>query len=501
MRSLAAILVFFGVVHCVIFPVEVKTPMQGFSYRTLNGMAMYTPKDAPLSGPPGNGRSYIEFKDFKIDRTDVRQEFEAAAIQLLVLPDYDVNSIGIDRLGQNFFCCTPTIMQTGEYKECKEDKQLNKLISTLSSYDESNYVLVEFEKGQKHQSLSEWKFNVKGSQIHIIAVAVCDARIGEVTLTGTTEWMNPYGHLPAQLYGFLPFYGWMCVIYLGASCIWFLLNAIFWKDLLHVQNCITGVLAMCVIEMLTWYFDYLNLNNNGVRFNALFLFGMMTSVSRRTISRMLVVAVSMGYGVVKPILGEEKKKIVILGCVYWSFAFAFEVLIHYSQTQEVSPMLRTILTPPVAVLDGYFWWWIFASLNDTVSQLKQKRQMAKLGLYKKFSWCLGVSLVIAFIFACYQLYYVWMKLYLENWKVMWILEVGFWQVLFTLVFFSIMTLWRPSRHASKYAYAQQIATEEMDDADMFEDTLGKPDTAEAVDDDQFEIGDENEEDGARSDLV
>jgi len=163
MGSLAAILVFFlGVVRCVIFPVEVKTPMQGFSYRTLNGMAMYTPEDAPLSGPPGNGRSYIEFKDFKIDRTDVRQEFEAAAIQLLVLPDYDVNSIGIDRLGQNFFCCTPTIMQTGEYQECKEDKQLNKLISTLSSYDESNYVLVEFEKGQKHQSLEEWKFNVKG---------------------------------------------------------------------------------------------------------------------------------------------------------------------------------------------------------------------------------------------------------------------------------------------------------------------------------------------------
>jgi len=493
MGSLAAVLVFFAVVRCVIFPVEVKTPMQGYSYRTLNGMAMYTPEDAPLSGPPGNGRSYIEFKDFKVDRTDMRQEFQAASIQLLVLPDYDVNSIGIDRLGQNFFCCTPTIKLTGEYEECKEDSQLNKLISTLSSYDENNYVLVEFEKGQKHQSLTDWKFNVKGSQIHIIAVAVCDARIGEVTLTGTTEWMNPYGHLPAQLYGFLPFYGWMCVIYLFASCVWFVLNAIYWKDILHVQNCITGVLAMCVIEMLTWYFDYLNLNNNGVRLNALFLFGMMTSVSRRTISRMLVVAVSMGYGVVKPILGEEKKRIIILGCVYWSFAFAFEVLIHYSQTQEVSPMLRTSLTLPVALLDGYFWCWIFTSLKDTVSTLKKKRQVAKLGIYKKFSWCLGVSLAIALVFACFQFYYVWMKLYIEHWKIMWIQEIGFWQVLFTFLFFSIMTLWRPSRHASKYAYAQQIATEENEDADMFEDTLGKPDTAEAVDDDQFEIGDENED--------
>jgi len=56
-----------------------------------------------------------------------------------------------------------------------------------------------------------------------------------------------------------------------------------------------------------------------------------------------------------------------------------------------------------------------------------------------------------------------------------------------------MVLWRPSRHASKYAYSQQIATDEIDDAEIFGDTLGKPDTAEA-DDDQFEIGDENEDD-------
>lgn len=73
------------------------------------------------------------------------------------------------------------------------------------------------------------------------------------------------------------------------------------------------------------------------------------------------------------------------------------------------------------------------------------------------------------------------------------MEVGFWQMLFTVIFFCIMILWRPSRHASKYAYSQQIATEDVDDAEMFEDTLGKPDTAEAVDDDQFEIGEENDD--------
>jgi len=206
-------------------------------------------------------------------------------------------------------------------------------------------------------------------------------------------------------------------------------------------------------------------------------------VSRRTVARMLVVAVSMGYGVVKPILGDEKKKIILLGSVYWCFAFAFEVLIHYSQTQEVSPILRTILTPPVAILDGYFWWWIFDSLNSTITSLVQKRQSAKLALYKKFSWVLGTALAVAFVFACYQLYYVWMKLYLVNWQIMWVLEVGFWQALFTAVFFAIMFLWRPSKHASRYAYAQELATDDVDDADVFEEDFGV-----AEDDNQFEIG-------------
>jgi len=496
MGALPIIVLLLGVVRGVNFPVQVTNPMESFSYRTLNGMAMYTPEKAPRSGPPGNGRSYIEFKDFQVDRTENQGRLEAASIQIIVLPDQDINSIGLESFGQNLFCCTPSIMKQGEHKECQDDSQVNKLISTLSSYDNSdggNYKLVTFAEGEKHATMPEWKYTVKESQIHIIAIAVCDANVGQVTISGTTEWMNPYGHLPGQLFGFLPFYGWMCVVYIVASVMWLLLNALYWKELLHVQNCITGVLTMCLIEMLIWYYDYLYLNNNGVRRSEVFAFGMIISVSRRTIARMLVVAVSMGYGVVKPILGDEKKKILILGAVYWVFAFVFEVFIHYSQTQELPPILRTILTPPVAILDGYFWWWIFASLNETVANLKQKRQIAKLILFTKFSWCLGFSLVIAFVFAFFQLYYVWMKMYLERWDLMWLLEVGFWQALFTVVLFCIMMLWKPSRHASKYAYSQQIATEEMDDPELFEETLGKPDTAEAADDDMFEIGDENED--------
>eukprot|EP00479_Gromia_sphaerica_P001061 TRINITY_DN11226_c0_g1_i1.p1 TRINITY_DN11226_c0_g1~~TRINITY_DN11226_c0_g1_i1.p1 ORF type:complete len:136 (+),score=4.41 TRINITY_DN11226_c0_g1_i1:154-561(+) len=114
---------------------------------------------------------------------------------------------------------------------------------------------------------------------------------------------------------FLPFYGYMSIIYLVVAGIWFCLNALFWKELLQLQNCITAVLALCMIEMGTWYFDYFNFNQEGVRHTVPFVIGILSTVIRRTVSRMLVVAVSMGFGVVKPIYPKEK--IFALGAIYF----------------------------------------------------------------------------------------------------------------------------------------------------------------------------------------
>ena len=275
--------------------------------------------------------------------------------------------------------------------------------------------------------------------------------------------MNPYGQLPGDVYGYLPFYGWMCIIYLIISIIWFCFNAIYWNELLHVQNCITGVLAMCLIEMATWYFHYLHLNNVGVVHHGPFILGLITTCSRRMVSRMLVVAVSLGYGVVKPTLSKQiKNKIIILGIVYWIFAFMFESLIHYNQTEKVESWMRVILIPPVAIINGIFWWWTFVSLNKTIEQLKIRRQSAKLQLYKSFTLVLVITLIAAITFAIYEMYYVLKELYFAQWQKLWFMEVGFWQILFSSIFITIMILWRPSEHFKRYAYYTQGTGQDVD---------------------------------------
>src|SRR5690606_21686529 len=111
------------------------------------------------------------------------------------------------------------------------------------------------------------------------------------------------------------------------------------------------------------------------------------------------------YGIVKPTLGPTKNKLIALGCLYWIFAFMFETLIHYNQTEKVETWMRIVLIPPVAIINGIFWWWTFVALNRTTESLKLRNQTAKLQLYKNFTIVLIVSLVCAIIFAIYEMYY------------------------------------------------------------------------------------------------
>jgi len=79
---------------------------------------------------------------------------------------------------------------------------------------------------------------------------------------------------------------------------------------------------------------------------------------------------------------------------------------------------------------------------------------------------MGISLFLAFLFACYQLYYVYNKQYLLHWEMMWVLEVGFWQVLYSIVFFAIMFLWRPVKNFKDYAFMQELETKDEIDEEV-----------------------------------
>ena len=119
-------------------------------------------------------------------------------------------------------------------------------------------------------------------------------------VTVEIDMKGEHGYLAANDYPFLPFYAIMSFIYLIYAIGWLIVSALQWKDLLRIQYWIAAVILLGMIEKAVFYLEYSNINNSGVSVKGAILFAELVSCLKRTLSRILVLIVSLGYGIVKP---------------------------------------------------------------------------------------------------------------------------------------------------------------------------------------------------------
>ena len=77
--------------------------------------------------------------------------------------------------------------------------------------------------------------------------------MSSVFLRAGTEWRNPHGYLPGELYPFLPFFGWLTIAYLLLLGGWLLLCYRHYEQLLPLQSAIGAVLLLATFEAVTWW--------------------------------------------------------------------------------------------------------------------------------------------------------------------------------------------------------------------------------------------------------
>ncbi len=70
--------------------------------------AMYSAKDAPSRSLPGNGKSYIDF-DLQLERDNTQGA--PVFIELIVIPDININDIGVKEGGNLHLCCNPELFE------------------------------------------------------------------------------------------------------------------------------------------------------------------------------------------------------------------------------------------------------------------------------------------------------------------------------------------------------------------------------------------------------
>lgn len=276
----------------------------------------------------------------------------------------------------------------------------------------------------------------------------------------TIEMQSHYGYLSATAWPLLPFYGIMCLLYVLFGLGWLTVSFCQWRDLLRIQFWIGGVILLGMLEKAVFYAEYQSINSRGTSVQGAVLFAELVSCAKRTLARMLVIIVSLGFGIVKPRLGAMLHRVVSSGILY----FVLASVESYKRIMGTNVKSYDLLmaSVPLALLDSAFCWWIFSNLVQTMRTLRLRRNLVKLSLYRHFSNALYFSVLASCCFMLYSIRFHHLNNCLSDWKELWVDE-AYWHILFSLILLVIMILWRPTNNNQRYAFTPLLDNPEDED--------------------------------------
>ncbi|CAH0388076.1 unnamed protein product [Bemisia tabaci] len=269
------------------------------------------------------------------------------------------------------------------------------------------------------------------------------------------EMKGDYGYLSASDWPLLPFYEIMCIIYIILGVIWLILSALQWQDLLRIQFWIGGVIFLGMLEKATFYAEYRSINVTGKSaLDGAAMIAELVSCAKRALARMLVIIVSVGFGIVKPRLGPVLHQVLGVGALYFIFA-SVEAYVRVTSLYHDMSKAMYFASIPLAILDSSICWWIFTSLVQTTRVLRLRRNVVKLTLYRHFTNTLIFAVVASIVFMLYSIKAFRLPACLKDWKELWVDE-AFWHFLFSVILLVIMILWRPTNNNQRYAHTSLL---------------------------------------------
>ncbi|CAI7864405.1 unnamed protein product, partial [Closterium sp. NIES-54] len=407
-----------------------------------------------------NGKAYVRFQHLTFHRPiwearDAPVAGQTGLIEALLFEVGDRARIGhTSPTGTRSFCCTPELVRkTG----CNPGHLIVRPRDDDSKWP--RVVEINFMGNDSAVEAAASEMHITRTGMYYLWFVICDKNLAEVSVTGGTVWKNPSGYLPGMMTPYLNFFGAMSIAYLLLGLLWLVQYARFWRDVLQLQHCITAVLFLAMVEMAAWYFDFVNFNASGYRPIGITVWAVSVGAVRKAVSRVLILVVAMGFGVVRPTLGGLSGKVVALGAAYLVAAEGLDVMQNVGAIDDLSSGERVILVLPVAVLDAAFILWIFTALSKTLAQLQAKRTTHKLELYRRFTNMLALSVLISVAWIAYEIFFKVTDPFNERWQADWITGC-FWHVLTFSLLCVICILWAPSQASTRYAYSEDAPDED-----------------------------------------
>ncbi|XP_023229496.1 transmembrane protein 87A-like [Centruroides sculpturatus] len=272
--------------------------------------------------------------------------------------------------------------ETATVKEVSSSTKDQNVSPDQSSDDKGNQSTTKITPIVSKTSDHQAKVDKDGMYLFVLFIESVDGKPFNITVN--IEMKSQYGYLSAVDWPLLPFYGVMCGIYVIYAIAWLIVTALQWRDLLRIQFWIGGVIFLGLVEKAVLYAKYQSLNESGESVKGAIILAEIISSLKRTLARMLVIIVSLGFGIVKPRLGPLLHRVVCVGVLYFLLS-AMEGFIR-SLMLKNDPSKQTLIAGvPLAFMDSAICWWIFSSLVQTTRTLQLRRNLVKLSLYKHFT--------------------------------------------------------------------------------------------------------------------
>ncbi|WMV50410.1 hypothetical protein MTR67_043795 [Solanum verrucosum] len=440
------------------------------------------PPRRPFRSKAHDGLSYIRFENITFWRSKAAADqhptmaYNSGLVQIIIFEAADRDNIGGSPYGgQRSICCTADL---AKLEGCKQGE----VIRTPSVTD-ANWPMVlnvNFKGRQLSVQLKKKEVYIKKTGMYNLFFISCDPKLKGMKVSGRTVWKNPDGYLPGRMSPLMKFYAIMTVAYILLTAIWCLQYVRHRQDVLPLQYCITGVIALGLLEMIFWYFDYAYFNNTGARPVGLTSWVVTIGATRRTVSRLLILSISMGYGVVRPTLGGLTTKVLLLGITYFVASILLDITEYVGTINDIAGRARIMLVLPDALLDAFLILWIFTSLSKTLEQLQAKRSSVKLDIYRQFSNALAITVIASVAWIGYegfpqpaklkssspflQVYFKTTDPFNERWQGGWIIT-AFWDILAFGLLCVICNLWAPSQTSQRYAYSDARGEDEDEETE------------------------------------
>lgn len=286
-------------------------------------------------------------------------------VEAIIVRVKDRTKIGGSYLNSEAICCTPDLAKDGS---CKVGEVI--IHQEPDKLDGPVRIQTFFEGRNRETKMVLETIEINSTGMYYLYFMFCDPELVGTLISGRTVWKNPDGYLPGKMTPLMTFFGLMSLAYIVLGLLWFIRFVRYWKNVIQLHYHITAVIGLGMCEMALWYFEYANFNSTGSRPMGITVWAVSFSAIKKTFSRLLLLVVSMGYGVVRPTLGNITSKILLLGVSYFVASEALELVENLGNINDFSGKTRLFLVLPVALLDACFILWIFSSLSKTLEKLQ-----------------------------------------------------------------------------------------------------------------------------------